>query len=170
MKDFEKFLTDLPKPAVDVPAFRDQLRRELASAAPTDPSRRWRFAAIGMTAIATGVVFALGLFIAHPGIPADLNAALIGQRSAVGERLDDSRTDRLPGRLEMPVEADRAFADRWVAQQASPVAIRSMSGERLVSVRQFDLTDGEQMLVFTEMGTAEARPEILRAGSTAQFF
>ena len=34
MKDFEKFLNDLPKPAVEVPAFRDQLRRELLSVAP----------------------------------------------------------------------------------------------------------------------------------------
>ena len=32
MKDFEKFLTDLPKPRVDVPAFRRELGRELAEA------------------------------------------------------------------------------------------------------------------------------------------
>jgi len=153
MKDFEKFLTDLPKPVVDVPAFRDQLRRELLSSAPTDPSRRWRFAAIGMTSLATAVVFALGLFIARPGIPADLNAALTGGSSAVSPRL-----------------ADQAFVDRWAAQQASPVAIRSMSGERLLSVRQFELTDGKQMLVFTETEDDDVRPRVVRANSSAQFF
>ena len=60
--------------------------------------------------------------------------------------------------------------DEWAAQQVGPVAIRSVNGERLVSVRQFELTNGKQMVVFTELSDEEQRPEIVRAGSTAQYF
>jgi hypothetical protein len=170
MKRFEKFLTDLPKPAVEVPAFRDQLRRELLSAAPTSPSRHWRFAAVGMTALASLLVVALGIFVARPEIPADLHAVLTGSGSDGRETLNETNINRLLGRVGLPLEADRAFVDSWAERQAGPVAIRSMNDERLVSVRQFELTNGKQMLVFTELSDEEDRPKVVRAGSTAQFF
>jgi hypothetical protein len=170
MKDFEKFLTDLPKPAVEVSAFRESLRRELLSAAPAGPNRSWRLAATGLAAVATIFLAALALFVARPEIPIGLHATLTGSKVLSSDSLDDTRVDRLLGRAGMPLEADRAFVDSWVAQQARPVAIRSMKNERLVSVRQFELTDGKRMLVFTELGGEEDKPKVVRAGSSAQFF
>ena len=170
MKKFEKFLTDLPRPALEVPAFRDQLRRELMSVQPIGPGRHRRFATAGLAALACLLVAILGLFVARPDIPAELHAALSGSNGLTRERLDETNINRLLGRVGLPLEADRAFVDEWAAQQTGPVAIRSVNGERLVSVRQFELTNGKQMVVFTELSDEEQRPEIVRAGSTTQFF
>jgi len=163
-------LTDVPKPAVEVSAFRNRLRRELLSEAPQTPSRGWRFTAVGMTALAGFLVIALAWFVVRPEIPADLHAALTGSNGIELESLDETNINRLLGRVGLPVEADRAFVDSWVRQQAGPVAIRSVNDERLVSVRQFELTNGKRMLVFTELSDEENQPAVVRAGSTARYF
>ena len=98
MKSLEKFLTDLPKPDVEVPAFRDQLRRELLSASPRITGRPWRFATVGLAALAGVLVAALGLFVARPEIPADLHAVLTGTGSAARESLNEANIQRLLGR------------------------------------------------------------------------
>ena len=69
-----------------------------------------------------------------------------------------------------PVEADRAFVDTWSARQEQPVGVRSMEDERVFSVRQFQLTDGKRMLVFTELGNEQAQPTVLRADATVPIY
>jgi len=167
MKDFEKFLTDLPKPDADVPAFRAQLRRELLSAAPSGNSPRWRGATILTGSVAAALALTLGLFVARPAIPAGIHSALSGGQQDAWS-LADVRSPLQPAGL--PAAADRAFVDQWTAQQARPVAVRSMQDERLVSVRQFELTDGKRMLVFTELGDETAEPTIVRADSSRPVF
>ncbi|MCP3978289.1 MAG: hypothetical protein GY716_03015 [bacterium] len=161
MKDIEKFLTDLPKPAVDVPAFKDQLRRELRSsvAAPVDP--RWRMTAMLSGVAALLMVGVLTLFVARPAIPAGIHASLGGTSPA-------STQGAAPDSL--PAAADRAFVDAWSARQTQPVGVRAMEEERLVSVRQFELTDGKRMLVFTELGNDTVAPAVKRADPSATVF
>ena len=48
--------------------------------------------------------------------------------------------------------------------------VRSMEDERIFGVRQFELTDGKRMLVFTEFGSDRPEPTRLRATSSARVF
>jgi hypothetical protein len=167
MKDFEKFLTDLPKPAVEVPAFRDELRRELLSAVPERPNPRMRLA-LGLTgSLAAAFAVVLVLFVAVPEIPGKIHAALGGQPEPAS---NDASIAQLLREVVTPVEADRAFVDTWSARQEQPVGVRSMEDERVFSVRQFQLTDGKRMLVFTELGNEQAQPTVLRADATVPIY
>ena len=119
MKDFEKFLTDLPKPAVEVPAFRDELRRELLSAVPERSSPRMRLA-LGLTgSLAAAFAVVLVLFVAVPEIPGDIHAALAGQPEPASS---GASVAQLLGQAVTPVEADRAVVDTWSARQEQHVA------------------------------------------------
>jgi len=164
MKDFEKFLTDLPKPAVEVPVFRDRLRGELMSIAPGAAVRNWRPFALLAASAAVLLAVALGWFVVQPAVPERIHATFAG---APAPEWNDDELQEMLTRAAMPAEDDRAFVDNWTAKQPRPVGVRSMEVERLFSVRQFELTDGKRMLVFTELGKEPARPAIQRAGSTA---
>ena len=165
MKDFEKFLTDLPKPAVEVPAFRARLRGELLSVAPTATGGYWRPLAVFAATAAALMLVALGWFVIRPEVPERIHAAF---SASPAPETNESELQEMLARAAMPEEDDRAFVDNWTATQPLPVEVRTMEAERLFSVRQFELTDGKRMLVFTELGNEQAKPAIRRAGSTAQ--
>jgi hypothetical protein len=167
MKDLEKFLTDLPKPDVEVPAFRQQLRRELLSVAPARTTARMRFA-LGLTgSLAAAFALLLALFVARPAIPNRLHVALAGTAPV---ELEQPAMEQLLLRAATPIEADQAFLESWTAQQGQALGVRTMEVEKLFSVRQFELTDGKRMLVFTEVGKEGTRPTLLRAMAPAQVY
>jgi hypothetical protein len=167
MKDLERLLTDLPKPDVEVPAFRQQLRRELLSVTPARTSARMRFA-LGLSgSLAAAFALLLVLFVARPAIPDRLHTRLAGPAPI---ELGQPALDQLLRSAARPVEADRAFVESWTAQQGRLVDVRAMEDERLFSVRQFEMTDGKRMLVFTELGNEKARPTVLRAMAPAQVY
>jgi len=167
MKDFEKFLTELPRPDVDVPAFRAQLRRELVSVAPARSSPGMRLA-LGLTgSLAAAFALLLVLFVARPGVPEDIHAALIGPTTVP---IGDASVGQLLHRATAPVEADQAFVENWTARQEAPLQVRSIESERMFSVRQFELSDGKRMLVFTELGSDRPRSTLMPAVDPAQVF
>jgi hypothetical protein len=167
MKNFEKFLIDLPKPDVEVPAFRNELRRELLRAAPERTSSRMRLALGVAASLAVGFAVIAVLFVAVPGIPADIHAALVDRSASAA---NEASIARLLAQAVPPVEADRAFVDTWTARQERPVAVRSIEGERVFSVRQFELTDGNRMLVFTQLGQEQTQPTALRSDAPVPIY
>lgn len=166
MRDFEKFLTNVPKPAADVPVFKIRLRDELRSLVGEAERRRDRRRARLALAAAASFALVLALFVVRPGIPAAIRASLTGAEGEVTEE----RLQRLLTRTELALEEDRRFVDSWTASQERPVSVRQMEGERLVSVRQFELSDGKRMLVFTEIDPEGNRTRRMRTASTAPVF
>jgi hypothetical protein len=51
---------------------------------------------------------------------------------------------------EISVDNDREFIDAYYARQGSGVRIQSVDAERLVAIREFTLSDGQRMVVYTE--------------------
>jgi hypothetical protein len=174
MKEFEKFLTDLPKPAVEVPEFRDQLRRELrGGAARRGRLERWidLLPRPGLGGALAGAMAALLLlFVLVPGIPVGLHAALAGDDDGLRPltAVEPAETERLQ-RASL-LEADQAFVESWTARQPAPVEVRSVASERTFTVRQFELSDGKRVLVFTELGSDRPRPEVKPAADPPQIY
>lgn len=163
MKEFERFLSDLPKPVVDVRRFRDRLGRVLRHAEQMRRDRRRRRVLHSTAATAVGLAAVLVLFVVKPQIPRSIHDRVLGAPARSVDLTADS-----PG---VPVEADRAFIERWTANQEHPVEVRSIESERVFSVRQFELTDGKRMLVFSEIGDEEPNePAALRATAAARVF
>jgi len=175
MKDFERFLTDLRKPDVEVPAFRDQLRRELLSRPAARGGFALRFALAATVGLAAFLGMVLVLFVARPAIPEGIHAALTGS-SARGltpavMAAPDAREQRgAVQRASMPIAADRSFVEAWSAERGTAVSVRSVEAERMFTVRQFELTDGKRMLVFTELGDEGAKPAAVPATRTEHVF
>ena len=168
MKNFEKQLSALPKPDVEVPAFRARLRSSLLN---DRPARLFRAPgwALAFTA-STAVVFALLLLtcVINPSVPARLHAMLTGGETT--DSPDAIPMQELLRRSNAGVERDHAFIEEWSAQQARPVRVRSMEAEKIYAVRQFELTDGKRMLVFTELGNEQADPTVTRADSSVRLY
>ena len=89
MRNFEKFLTGLSKPDVEVPAFRERLGRELASVAGAPrPSGQFRLV-LGLTAsVATACAAMLVWFVAQPSVPTGIHDALTGGPVATAQAPD----------------------------------------------------------------------------------
>jgi hypothetical protein len=135
--------------------------------APARPSFGVRLA-LGLTgSLAAAFAVLLVLFVARPAIPGEIHAALAGRAPAEGER---PTLQQLLERVATPVEADQAFVESWTARQPRGVGVRSMEAERLFSVRQFELTDGKRMLVFTELEDDRVQPAVMHASTPARTF
>ena len=162
MKDFEKLLTDLPKPDVDVRTFKRQLRRELLSARVAAPGFGFRLALGAAASLAVAFGLLLTLFVASPGIPARIHEVVTGGAAGAGEAPGtaagaSATLAAVPMREGLQqtgasVELDQAFIEDWSARQDQPVRIRSMEAEKIYTVRRFELTNGKRMIVFTELG------------------
>ncbi len=163
MRNFEKFLTGLSKPDVDVPAFRERLGRELASVAGAPrPSGQYRLV-LGLTAsVATACAAMLVWFVAQPSVPTGIHDALAGVPVATAQTTDWQNP--------VPVEIDRAFVQDWSRRKGQSVAVRAVEAERLYGVRQLELTDGTRMLVFTELEPGGAQPVAIPAIATNKLF
>ena len=176
MKDFEKLLTDLPKPAVEVPAFKRELWRELRYTRPASSRAPWLAAAAAMI-LAVGLGALATAFVFDPSLPASIHARLAGEPAmfldrSTGERgplLDDALLDdpsllndpglTLPdlrqalSTTEASADLDRAFLRDWSTRQTQPVDVRSLESETVYTIRKYELSDGKRVLVFTELGS-----------------
>ena len=54
------------------------------------------------------------------------------------------------------MQNDRDFLEDYHARQASGVRVRSVDDERLVAIREFTMSDGRQMVVYTEVGEGKS--------------
>ncbi len=169
MKDFEKLLTDLPKPAVEVPAFKQELWRELQHTRRPGYGRGPWIALAASLLVIVGLGALLTAFVVDPGLAASLRAGLVGESGATGTAMVRSEHSMVTGidgstltledvhqvlsRTDASVDLDRAFIEDWSSQQSMPVDVRSMEAESVYTIRKYELSDGKHVLVFTELGS-----------------
>jgi hypothetical protein len=65
-------------------------------------------------------------------------------------------------------QRDRDFVESWYAQQSRPAQVKAVSGERILSIRQFELANGERVAVLTDLGAAPARRTESPAAATTE--
>ena len=129
MKNFEESLRQLRAPDLQVAEFRQKLRSDLSVARGEWSRRRWRTACLASSALSLVLAIALAAFVAAPDVPRVAGIA-------------DS---------EISVDNDREFIESYYARQGTGVRIQSVDTERLVAIREFTLSDGRQMVVYTEL-------------------
>ncbi|ANM29973.1 hypothetical protein ABI59_10915 [Acidobacteria bacterium Mor1] len=162
-------MTDLPKPAVEVPAFKQELWRELQhTQRPVHGRGPWIALAASLVVI-VGLGALLAAFVADPELAASLRVRLVGgpepagiasaaaARSVVGgidgSTLTLEDVHQVLSRTDASVDLDRAFIEDWSSQQPMPVDVRSMEAESVYTIRKYELSDGKHVLVFTELGS-----------------
>jgi hypothetical protein len=138
-------LRRLNAPDLPVATFRRRLRHNLSVASRELNVRRWRNACLATGGLSAVLLVALLTFVAAPDLPVSLHARLGGSPSATNVLADG----------EISVDNDREFIEAYYARQGSSVRIRSVDNERLVAVREFTLSDGQRMVVYTELGDAQ---------------
>jgi len=88
---------------------------------------------------------ALAAFVAAPA--GEERQARLGSESATVSLAEES----WPTGGEVSVDNDRQFIEEYFTRQGQGVRIQSFDDERLLAVREFTMTDGEQMVVYTEL-------------------
>ena len=140
MKNFEESLRQLKAPDLEVATFRHKLRRDLSAAHVELSLHRWRRACLALCGLTVVLAASLTLLVTSP---------------------EDSGTAMLAGG-EISVDHDREFVEAYYARQGSGVRVQSVDAERLVAIREFTLSDGQRMVVYTEAdegeGTRSAAP------------
>ncbi len=129
MKNFEESLRRLNAPDLPAGTFRHKLRRDLSAARAEQSIRRWRGACIAACGLCVVLAVALTGFVTTPDVPAEA----------------------LFANSEISVDNDREFVEAYYARQGSGVRVQSVEGERLVAIREFTLSDGQRMVVYTEL-------------------
>ncbi len=122
-------MRQLRAPDLQVEEFRHKLRRDLSVARGEWSRRRWRTACLASSGLSLVLAIALAALVAAPDAP----------RAA---RFADSG---------ISLDSDREFIESYYARQGTGVRIRSVDAERLVAIREFTLSDGRQMVVYTEL-------------------
>ena len=171
MKDFEKDLQTLSRPDIKVDRFKQSLRRDLQASMSRARAPRWRLA-FG-TASATAAAFALLLviFVLDPAVPARLHASVTGgtppQQANTAGTSEAAATDLQNIGLQYfldqanaSAQVDQDYLKRWYADRARPVSVKSVEGEKLLSIRQFQLTNGERVVVITEIGSEGQQKDV----------
>jgi hypothetical protein len=144
MKNFEESLRRLNAPDLPADAFRRKLRRDLVVAQAELSSRRWRGACLAACGLCAVLAVALVAFATAPGVPA---------ATAAGDHT-------------LSVDEDRAFVEAYYADQGSAVTVRSVEAERLVAIREFVLSDGRRMVVYTEADEVQGTRSVERLDGT----
>jgi hypothetical protein len=144
-----------------VDEFKRTLRRELIASMEAGRTPRFRLA-FSLASAAAGVFAALLiLFVAQPAFPAQIHDLLLGGTETgapagqPAEGGDQAPPYLLAGR-EAGARVDRAFVENWYQQRARPVQVKSMQDERFLAIRQFELSSGDRVVVFTELGSPDA--------------
>ncbi len=133
MKNFEESLRRLNVPDLPAGTFRHKLRRDLSTAQAEQSIRRWRRACLAACGLSVVLAVALTAFVTAPDVSgADLLA-----------------------HSEISVDNDREFVEAYYARQGSGVRVQSVDAERLVAIREFTLSDGQRMVVYTESGEGQ---------------
>ena len=146
--------------------FRRALRHDLLREETARRSRRVRRAIGGLAASVAVLMATLGLFVARPSVPQELNAALFHDPGSREEGVPPSGTSSMELRQLAADERFSAGADqRWINQlysgEPEEASIRSSIDERFFALRRYELFSGRQVVVFTEVSSAS--PEEPRA-------
>jgi hypothetical protein len=128
MKNFEESLRRLNAPDLPAGTFRHKLRRDLNAAQAEQSLRRWRGACLAACGLCVVLAVVLTGFVTAPEVPAET----------------------LFANSEISVDNDREFVEAYYARQGSGVRVQSVDAERLVAIREFTLSDGQRMVVYTE--------------------
>ena len=115
-------------PDLQVTTFRYELRRDLSIARSQLSMRRWRGACLAACGLCVALAVALTAFVTAP------------------ESSDRTRV----ANAEVSVDNDRQFVEAYYARQGSGVRVESVDAERLVAIREFTMSDGQRMVVYTE--------------------
>jgi hypothetical protein len=142
MKHFEESLRRLKAPDLEVVAFRQKLRRDLTVARGELSLRRWRRACLASAALSVVLAVALAAFVAAP----------TGSESATVSLADETWSTG----GEISVDNDRQFIEQYFARQGQGVRIQSFDDERLLAIREFTMTDGQQMVIYTELNDGQS--------------
>jgi hypothetical protein len=163
MKDFEKDLQALSRPDIRVDRFKQTLRRELQASLNRTGAPRWKLAFGAASATAATFAFLLVIFILDPAVPARLHASVVGgvpPQVNTTETMEPAASDLQNIGLQYfldqanaSAQVDQEYLQRWYADRARPVSVKSVEGEKLLSIRQFQLTNGERVVVLTEIGS-----------------
>ena len=128
MKNFEESLRRLNAPDLQATTFRRKLRRHLTAAQGELSVRRWRRACLGACGLSIVLAIALTASVATP----------------------DTAENALLTNAEVSIDNDRDFIEAYYARQGSGVRVQSLDAERLVAIREFTMSDGQRMVVYTE--------------------
>ena len=118
----------LNAPDLPVETFRRKLRRDLTVAHADLSLRRWRGACLAACGLSVVLAVALTVFVPSSDAP---GTALLASGA-------------------VSVDNDREFIEAYYASQGSGVRVQSVDAERLVAIREFTLSDGQRMVVYTE--------------------
>ncbi len=167
MKDFEKDLQTLSRPDIQVDRFKQTLRRDLQASMSQAGAPRWRLAFAAASATAAIFAFLLLIFVLDPAVPARLHASVVGgvppQTIATEAPATDLQNLGLRYFLDQAnasVQVDEEFLQRWYADRARPVSVKSVEDEKIIAIRQFVLTNGERVVVLTEIGSEGQQKDV----------
>jgi hypothetical protein len=162
-KDFEKDLQELSHPQLPVDRFRQTLRRDLQAAQRRSGSPGWKLAFAAASASAATFAFLLLLFVLDPSVPSRLHASVLGDEP----RPVDSTAGTEHGSIDLQnvslgyfldqtnasAQVDQEYLQRWYSDRARPIGVKSVEDEKILAIRQFELTNGERVVVLTELGS-----------------
>ncbi len=162
MKDFEKDLQTLSRPDIQVDRFKQTLRRDLRASMSRAGAPRWRLAFAAASATAATFAFLLLIFILDPAVPARLHASVAG---GVPPQTTTTEATNLGlqyflDQANASVQVDKEFLQRWYADRARPVSVKSVEDEKIIAIRQFVLTNGERVVVLTEIGSEGQQKDV----------
>lgn len=166
MKDFEKDLQTLSRPEFQVDRFKQTLRRDLQASMSRAGAPRWRLAFAAASTTAAAFAFLLLIFVLDPAVPARLHASVVGgapQTTATEAPATDLQNLGLQYFLDQAnatVQVDEEFLERWYADRARPVSVKSVEDEKIIAIRQFVLTNGERVVVLTEIGSEGQQKDV----------
>ena len=147
MKEFEKALRGAQPPDVPVPEFQRALRHELSRELQLRQGRRIRHALIATTAAAAVLTALLAVFVLRPSVPATLHASMF-RDPGLQEGLSGPQLQQLLA----SADEDQAWVEAWYAGSPDSAKVLSMEEERFFALRRFQLTSGQRIIVFTEVG------------------
>ncbi len=162
MKDFEKDLQTLSHPEFQVDRFKQILRRDLQASMSQAGASRWRLAFGAASATAATFAFLLLIFVLDPAVPARLHASVAG---GVPPQTTTTEATNLGlqyflDQANASARVDEEFLKRWYADRARPVSVKSVEDEKIIAIRQFVLTNGERVVVLTEIGSEGQQKDV----------
>ena len=147
----------LEKPAIEVPIYRRNLRRELMRAAGRQSitAGASRFGLSLATFSAGLFAVLLILFVARPEVPALLNQRITGSEHRI-ERpptevhgIPDIPSSADPYRIHAS-ESDRRLAEAWLEDRVGQ-RLELVENKDLVTARRFVAEDGREIVVYTHL-------------------
>jgi hypothetical protein len=166
MNDLEKNLSELDKPAMDVPIYRQNLRRELLRQADAYQVQRQPSGfALGLTGFTAGLLAVLlVLFVARPDLPLRLNRQITGSPSpeqlagpiATSIQRGDNEDLR---RSIAASETDRILAEAWLNERTGTRG-KLVEDKDFLTARRFVTEDGREVIVYTHLpnGGGDSEP------------